>query len=69
MPKQDAKGFFSLLTSLAAAMLLLAGCASYPHAYEADKVTICHKDKKTLVLPASAVDAHLAHGDYRGPCE
>jgi hypothetical protein len=29
---------------------------------------VCHKGKKTMSLPASAVDAHLGHGDHRGPC-
>ena len=29
---------------------------------------ICHKGKKTMSLPSSAVDAHLRHGDRRGRC-
>ncbi len=29
---------------------------------------ICHKGKKTMELPSSAVGAHLGHGDYRGRC-
>ena len=29
---------------------------------------VCHKGKKTLSLPASAADAHMRHGDRRGPC-
>ena len=33
-----------------------------------DRQLICHKGKKTMELPASAVDAHLGHGDRRGPC-
>lgn len=33
-----------------------------------DRQVICHKGKKTMELPASAVDAHLGHGDRRGPC-
>jgi len=53
----------------AVAMLLLAGCAGSPSAYEADKVTICHKGNETLVIPANALTAHLGHGDTRGPCE
>jgi hypothetical protein len=32
------------------------------------EVLVCHKGKKTLSLPASAVDAHLGHGDRRGAC-
>jgi hypothetical protein len=37
------------------------------------KITICHKPgtpaQKTLILPASAIPAHLGHGDVLGPCE
>jgi hypothetical protein len=29
---------------------------------------ICHKGKKTMSLPESAVSAHLGHGDRRGRC-
>ena len=29
---------------------------------------ICHKGKKTMSLPSSAIDAHLGHGDRRGSC-
>jgi len=29
---------------------------------------ICHKGKKTMSLPTSAVQGHLGHGDHRGPC-
>lgn len=32
------------------------------------EVTICHKGKKTMTLPAEAVGAHMDHGDHRGPC-
>jgi hypothetical protein len=35
--------------------------------------TLCHKPgtpaEQTLVVPESAVAAHLGHGDYLGPCE
>jgi hypothetical protein len=40
-----------------------------------DKVQICHRppgnpdNRKTLSIGASAVQAHLAHGDTEGPCE
>ena len=47
--------------------LALTGCVATPYAQ--DKVTICHKNKKTLVLPQSAVSAHLGHGDVYGPCD
>ena len=33
-----------------------------------DRVLVCHKGKKTMDLPVSALDAHLGHGDYRGRC-
>lgn len=49
-------------------VLAVSGCAAYGTPYHDDKVTICHKNKKTLVLPESAVSAHLGHGDSYGPC-
>ena len=30
------------------------------------KVTVCHKDEKTLTVGVPAEDAHLRHGDGRG---
>lgn len=33
-----------------------------------DTALVCHKGKKTLELPQSAAQAHLAHGDRPGPC-
>jgi len=33
-----------------------------------DTVVVCHKGKKTLELPQNAAEAHLGHGDRRGPC-
>ena len=32
------------------------------------KVTLCHKDKKTLTVGAPAQAAHLRHGDMLGAC-
>ena len=32
------------------------------------KKTVCHKGKNTLSIDASAVPAHLAHGDTMGAC-
>lgn len=52
----------------AAVVLVLSGCAAYGTPYHAEKVTICHKNKKTLVLPESAVSGHIGHGDTYGPC-
>lgn len=31
-------------------------------------VVVCHKGKKTLVVPHHAADAHLNHGDWYGNC-
>ena len=33
-----------------------------------DHVLVCHKGKKTMELPASALNGHMNHGDHRGPC-
>jgi hypothetical protein len=33
-----------------------------------ESVTLCHKDKKTLSLNASAAQSHLRHGDPLGAC-
>lgn len=39
---------------------------------EDEKITICHRPgtpaEQTLEVPASALDAHLAHGDTQGAC-
>jgi hypothetical protein len=32
------------------------------------KVLVCHKGKNTLCVDESAVQAHLNHGDFLGPC-
>lgn len=34
-----------------------------------DKVVLCHKGKKTLEVPAAAVQQHLDHGDELGACD
>lgn len=40
---------------------------------EEDVVTICHKpgtpNEQTLTVPASALDAHISHGDTTGACD
>lgn len=35
--------------------------------YDDGKEKVCHKGK-TIEVGAPAVDAHLAHGDKKGPC-
>jgi hypothetical protein len=34
----------------------------------AGRVTICHKNKKTLTIPSGDLDDHLSHGDFVGTC-
>ena len=36
---------------------------------DANKVLVCHKDKKTLSISEDALPAHLGHGDDEGPCD
>ncbi len=33
------------------------------------QVAVCHKGRKTIYVDENAVQAHLDHGDYLGPCE
>lgn len=58
--------------AIAASAALLVTALAVPVLAGDDKVTICHKpDTKaggTLEVAASAVDAHLAHGDFVGTC-
>jgi hypothetical protein len=43
--------------------------------YDSNKVTICHvppgnpANAHTITVSGYAVPAHLAHGDYKGPCK
>lgn len=60
---------------LLAAVAIAGGLALTPStgfAQYDDKVTVCHKPgtpaQKTLAVPAAALEAHLAHGDYAGLC-
>jgi hypothetical protein len=59
-----------LLASLVGS-LMLAGLSS---AGTNDKVTICHfppgnpANYQTITISAAALQAHLAHGDFPGPC-
>jgi hypothetical protein len=53
-------------------LLSVSACALEPVAGTGkaggDTVVLCHKGKKTLELPGNAAQAHLGHGDRRGPC-
>ena len=47
------------------------GCVAVVHPTGGEgqeKVVLCHKGKKTLEVAEPAADAHLRHGDTRGPC-
>lgn len=61
-----------LLMAVGAASILAMAPVPATAAPPASKVTICHKpgtsDEATLSVAASAVAAHLAHGDTRGDC-
>jgi hypothetical protein len=32
------------------------------------RIAVCHKNRNTLLVDASALEAHLRHGDSEGPC-
>lgn len=36
--------------------------------YGQDKVEVCHKGRKTLIIGAPAANAHFGHGDTAGAC-
>jgi hypothetical protein len=55
--------FVSIISSFGCAVAMEG---SAPRTKE--KVTLCHKSKKTIHVDDSAVKAHLGHGDYMGPC-
>jgi hypothetical protein len=58
-------------TIITGAMICCAGCAIVPvgtSTQAGGKVAVCHKGKKTIYVGESAVNAHLAHGDYVGMC-
>ena len=64
-----------MLKSVLVATALLAGTGCHhhivfdPHSYSGGHdVTICHKGKKTMTLPAEAARGHMNHGDYYGHC-
>lgn len=61
-------GLIVALAGAAHACVLVAPHAGGAKGGGGGEVTICHKGKKTMTLPAEAVGAHLDHGDHRGPC-
>jgi hypothetical protein len=50
--------------------ILIKSQVSFGQSYSCgdNKVYVCHKGKKTLCIDESAVQSHLNHGDYLGPC-
>ncbi len=66
------------MTAIAALMLAATPALAQSQGFGGDderKVTICHfppgnpDNEHTISVGASAVPAHLAHGDYRGECK
>lgn len=62
------QGAWALALCLAA--LAGLGCVAVepPRGEGQEKVTLCHKGRKTLTVAAPAADAHRRHGDTLGPC-
>lgn len=65
----------ALATGLVAAFAALGGgsiahsaLSSAQYQYGKNKVAICHKGKKTIMVAQPAVAAHLRHGDQVGTC-
>lgn len=66
------------LAITAITVLAVAGCAVVPAhrtgmagnapRTSGDTVVLCHKGKKTMQLPRSAMQGHLGHGDRLGRC-
>jgi len=59
------------------AAVALTGCAVHPAdtpvakraaARPGDVALVCHKNMRTVQIPAEAVQAHLDHGDRAGAC-
>lgn len=59
------------------AAVALGGCAVHPApapaakapaARPGDVALVCHKNMRTVQIPAEAVQAHLDHGDRSGAC-
>lgn len=70
---QDMKLKITYLLIIEQAEVVLPEPVTTPEESTGGKVTICHKPGKknggnTLTISRSALPAHLAHGDYVGPC-
>ena len=69
--QRSAAAHLARLAFLLAVAPLMLACSVHhvePAHANADKVYVCHKDKKTLEIADDALTAHLGHGDTRGPC-
>ncbi|MBX7139250.1 MAG: hypothetical protein K1X83_14845 [Oligoflexia bacterium] len=68
------KGKLTLLLLSATFNFAFQGCQPRIHYRPHGRTTydnrfaVCHKGKHTLLLRNQAVPAHLAHGDWAGPC-
>ncbi len=59
---------FSTLLALTLSSCVIPGDIYGAKSGGSGSALICHKGKKTMELPDSAVGAHLDHGDRRGAC-
>jgi hypothetical protein len=63
------------VTFVMVAMAIATAMPAFADGSYNKKVTICHvppgnpANAHTITVGASAVDAHLAHGDYLGKCQ
>ena len=61
----------AMALAMALAGLLGMGCVATVHQAPGagrETAVLCHKGKKTLEVAEPAAEAHLKHGDTRGPC-
>jgi hypothetical protein len=57
------------LTFLMLMFCLISVHVSYAQNCGPNKVLICHKGTETICVNKNALQAHLNHGDYLGPCQ
>jgi hypothetical protein len=68
------KKMMLLASMVALAAMMLAAAPAFAQDGGDNKVTICHfppgnpENAHTISVGEAAVPAHLAHGDFRGPC-